>query len=404
MIVHLEKSNMAEEQLQNNTKVREYARDFINETAPIVDSSEINEDFYRIKAIEEGGLPVEIVGVVPNISYAPQFATNDDRNYVRSARGKEHESVSEEIFEGYNDTVVFYFGTKVMFDFDIYYKTAFDQVYKGTFAQRRSLTWRKKSKFHDSTEEVLRQIVTEVNCSPDIESVDDLSSLTTIDARLHPNENLTDGQIEIGDAKSSFKSCQKVERTGRSSNADALIRFVLQDGEQRYSASSEFGWVWSYISDVRGDSESGQVVITVETPIGKAVIPYNLNHYTESPFWKLVEESGGSLTSLRGKDICIRLRGRFSKIFKNKDIRNCGFNSHEYPEFSQRMSSQPITVPSRNDRPLLIDDPTEVSPVGVDTEYIWTIGVPPNNRFCNEVHESKSTMEDGLLSKFASIF
>lgn len=173
-----------------------------------------------------------------------------------------------------------------------------------------------------------------------------------------------------------------------------------------YSSDEDFDvdWIWSHISDVRTDNDDS-VILTVETPVGKAVFPYDLTHDTDAMFWELVEEAGGSLTDLRGMDVCIRERWWLSKEFRRKDIRNAGYSIHEYPSYDKECSQQPIQKPNDENKPTMIDDPTDVRPVGIDTQYVWTLVVPPHGRLYSQDTNGESGGDsESLIASLRSIF
>lgn len=401
---------MSDEQIQTEKKAQKCSQSYLDDSSPLTESSDINEEFYRIKAIEEGGLPIEIVGVVPEVSYKPTLAFNSPRGRIKtSSKRNEVDEVTEEFLNLDTERPVFYYSTSFFIDFDIYYSTAFGQAYKASFNQSRS---RLNSKYgYTNTKGILNGIIQEVDSSKRLNTISDISSLNTISATLHPDETLTDGKIELNGSKSSFSNCEKVDtnRTG-SNNSDAITRFVVKDNYETFGNScndTPSDWIWSYISDVREDGET--IVLTVETPIGKAVFPYNFNHDTETPFWTLVDEAGSQLTSLRGMDVCIRTRGGYEEVYKNFDIREAGFNHHEYPEYDKKNTNQPINTPNKDGKPLVIDDPTDVNPVGVDAKSAWTLGVPPNNRLeTDEISEKVSSDKDsprnnGILYRITNL-
>lgn len=372
---------MSDGQLQNEKEAQNYSQSYLKNSSPLTESSDINEEFYRIKAIEEGGLPIEIVGVVPKVSYKPTFAFNSSRGRIKTASEDKEDTITKHFLNLDVERPVFYYSTSFIIDFEIFYSTAFGQTYMASFNQSRSsLSPRYR---YTNTKEILESIIEEVDSSKRLNTINDISSLKTISATLRPDETLTDGKIELNGVRSSFSSCIKVDanRTG-SQSADAITRFAVEDNYEKFGESCEdtpSDWIWSYISDVREDGNT--IVLTVETPIGKAVFPYNFNHDTETPFWTLVDEAGGQLTSLRGMDVCIRTRGGYETVYKDFDIRDTGFSSHEYPEYDSKNTNQPIDTPNKDGKPLVIDDPTDVNPVGVDAKSAWTLGVPPENRF-----------------------
>lgn len=404
---------MSDEQLQIEKEAQKYSQLFLKDSSSLTESSEINEEFYRIKAIEEGGLPIELVGVVPEVSYRSEFAFNSSRGRIKTASKKdEANEVTRDFLNLDIERPVFYYSTSFVVDFEIYYNTAFGQTYKASFNQSRS---RLSDRYYTNTEEILESIIEEVDSSNRLNTIDDISSLNTISATLHPDETLTEGKIELNGSRSSFSDCEKVNtnKTG-SQNSDAITRFVIGNNNETFGDShhdTPSDWIWSYISDVREDGET--VVLSVQTPIGKAVFPYNFNHDTETPFWTLVDEAGGQLTSLRGMDVCIRTRGGYQKVYKDFDIRNAGYNNHEHPEYDRKNTNQPVNTPNKDGKPLVIDDPTDVNPVGVDAKSAWTLGVPPSNRFeqreiSKEEYEESSSKDlcnnKNILDKIANIF
>jgi len=71
---------MSDEMLHRESEVQqEYAESFLEDTVPVTRGSEISEQFHQIKAIDEGGLPIEVVSINPSVSYYPCFAHLTDR-------------------------------------------------------------------------------------------------------------------------------------------------------------------------------------------------------------------------------------------------------------------------------------------------------------------------------------
>lgn len=399
---------MTEEMLHAKSKIRgEYDKSFVNDTVPVAQGSEISERFHQIKAIEEGGLPIEIVSIVPSVSYQPHFAYSANLGRVNTGTDEDIENINDEYFEKYDDSTVFYFGVKTLVDFKIYYNTAFDQMYRCHLEHKRQNRWCEEGL------SLLSGLLGEVDASgADVSTVDDIGRLSSVEATFMPDEDLTSGKIEVCGEKAGINNCEKVDFIPSTRNADSYVRFVVGDDNQRFDSNADFDidWIWSYISDVRTKEDDDTVVLTVETPIGKAVFPYELTHNTDTKLWRLVEEAGGSLTDLRGMDICIRKRWRLAEVFSKKDIRKSGYPSHCYPDYGKDCSEQPIQTPNDKDNPTVIDDPTDVRPVGVDARHIWTLGVPPYDRFhsrdANEISgtdSDKSEEPDGLIESLKSI-
>jgi len=237
-------------------------------------------------------------------------------------------------------------------------------VYCGYLKDKRQIRHSKSSSHgFGAGISLLSGLLTEVDSSTDLSTVDEVGQLSSIEASFIPNEDLTSGRIEVGDEKSEIHNCEKVDFVPSTSNADSFVRFVVGNNYGSFSSDEEFDvdWIWSHVSDVRTDNDDS-VILTVETPVGKAVFPYDLTHDTDAMFWELVEESGGSLTDLRGMDVFIRERWWLSKEFRRKDLRHAGYISHEYPGYDKESSQQPIQKPNDEHKPTMIDDPTDVRP------------------------------------------
>lgn len=117
----------------------------------------------------------------------------------------------------YDNTPVFYFGTGVLIDIHVYYKTAFGQTYKRVFKHPRRFTdldfwYNKKERFQNFA----NHIVVEASSSDKINSVSDISQTYTLDGTVHPDETLTDGKLEIGGKSFSFSSCKETDTHVRS--------------------------------------------------------------------------------------------------------------------------------------------------------------------------------------------
>lgn len=401
---------MKDRRIQDKKEVQKCSRSYLNDSSPLTESSRINEEFYRIKAIEQGGLPIEILDVVPEVSYRPTFALKPPDGFVKisSSSKEENNEVTREFLNLDTRHPVIYYCTSFFVDFDIYYNTAFGQTYKACFNQSRS----NPSYRNKNAERILKSIMQEVDSSNQLDTISDIGSSNTIDAILRPDESLKDGKIELDGRKSSFSKCKKADYSrATSNNSDAVTYFALGDNYETFGSSRGImpsDWIWSYISDVR---ENGDIIVlTVDTPIGKAVFPYNLNHDTEAPFWTLVDEAGGQLTSLRGMDVCIRTRSGYQEVYKKYTIGKNGFKCNEYPEYNEKTTNQPINTPNKDGNPSVIDcDVTDVNPVGVDEKSAWTLGIPPHNRFerdrtSKEVKPDKEPpSSNNILNKITNI-
>jgi hypothetical protein len=375
-----------EEQLESEQETLQNTSRFIQQTSTVTKESDINEDFYKIRAIQDDGLTVEIVGVTSNLSYQPNLAINTERGRVNTFSGEETDNIDSEYFTQYDNMTVFHFSTEILIDVTIYYKTVYDQIYKITFKQTREHY--RENRYRSSVLPLLNQLLKRISLSDRVDSVSDVSSLNSIDASIHPDETLTDGEIKIGDEKAPLRECEEVEVSKSGcDNVDKHIRFITGKNYEKHIRNDDEllnDWIWGYISDVRGNSDDDTVVLTVQTPLGTTVFPCTLLCDTDTPFWRLVDEMGRNLTSLRGEDVCIRRRGRYNKVYDMRDIRNARFSGHDYPRFDRVTTKQPVPSPNRLDNPLLIDEPNDVEPVVVSSDYAWVLGIPPTDRFSDE--------------------
>lgn len=384
-----------EDQLQSGTQGLDYGVEYINKTDTVTRSSEINEEFHMIRAIEEDGLPVEITGVTVDTSYQADVAFNSDRGRIRTAHSEEFDSITEDYFSKFDDATVFYFSTEILADISLYYTTPFDQVYRTTFTQERRRSKFTPSRYDISIRKFLKCLLDTVACSDRADTVSDICDLNPVKATIYPDEDLTEGVIKIDDQEVTLNQCEKVDfsRNG-SEKVENHIRLITKsEYNKRSEANRRYlsDWLHGYISDVRGDASDNTVVLTVETPLGTAVFPYSLQHDTESTFWHLVNESGGDLADLRGMEVCVRRRGSYNLVYSKYDIRDTGFSHHEYPEFNSKTMNQPIPTPNDRGHQLVIDGPSNVDPVGVSSDYAWVLGIPCSNE---ETDHTEHNSED----------
>lgn len=384
---------MTDDELQTDRAVQDYSQKYLDGTETLDKSSPTAENFYRIKAIENGGLPIEIININADRKYCPIFVYNNglEENLIM---GEEYDEMTEDMFADLSNADILYYTVNNIIDYNIYYETVFGKTYKGVIKQNRmNVLYDDYIRYGQSQRKFLDSLKYAADSSRNITSVDQISSVHSVSAQLKPDENLRDGEIVLDDVSITFDTCEEIETIQDKTDVDSFIRSLFNEKRQYYDATDfDGGWVWSSISDVRENKSENQVILTVETPFGMAIFPYELTHDTDSSFWKLVEYSDGLLTSLRGKDVCIRPRSEFPYIFQSNNLQNAPHS--EAPSFDINMPNQPLEFD-----PTVIEDPTEVVSVGVDTEYVWTLGFP--DKTGNPPNEQT---DDSIFDKMRELF
>ena len=361
---------MPEEALQIEGELSSHSKEVLRGSEVVSPSAEITEEFYRIRAIQEGGLPVEIVGLVPSVTYQRKMVSINRGLMELSRFWEESEEVGSDMFDVDSSTVNF-FGVGVNVTFKIFFQTPYCQVYRGSVPDT-----------------VATAVLEGVDSSRGMEKIGDICRRRSVEAMYHPDDTMESGELTVG-GEGAEVQCDTIDFVQSASEKEDRIARFFANCSRDVTVSSM--WNQSYVSDVR--HRDGTVFFVVETALGQAVFPYVLSHDEDSVFWEFVENhGGGSLSALRGKNVCIRLRGPAVEEFNKKSMWKTNERSAQY---DLRGVEQAVATPNRYDETALIDGPSDVIPVGVDADYVWTLGYPEESA---STDDENSTDCNGFFS------
>lgn len=379
---------MGSSNTSSDSEKRQKVQEYINDSTTVTEDSDVVERFKRIKSINQG-MEVEITGINSYVKYNPI----GDKSYTCTCIGFPSAERAKERARGTGTRL---YGTDPIVNFNIYYETPFDEKYKFTLptSQRGRI-----SNLTHSAKQFLSELQLEV-MSSDIGSVDNLSTLNSVTAYRHPDCDLTDGEIVLNDTITSVSKCEKSSQPHESLNCENLHRFLTYTIENhKYISSDASGksasWRQAYISDVREVTTENQIVIFIDTPLGEFAAPYDLTYDTDGTFWDLAEYNTGHIDSLQGKVVYVRPRVNDVELYNMKRL-------DDDQDLYTRRTEQPIDTPTENEYPQLFSSSDNVIEVGVDAEYIWTIGVPTNalnHEYPEEIDVQRPQDEDKMCNR-----
>lgn len=387
---------------QVSTEIKNAGRlnTILENTEPISKDSKATKKFYEIRAIESGGLDVEIVGVNSRLEYKERATIHERSKFPISIYMVEDSKITNLenadfsfIQESYNDEDYDceFHHQCVLFEpvIDVYFRTPFNEIYV------ENINISKTGTIVDTqeTENFLNEINKEIRRKENLDSINDLRPMRTIDAKLRPDSDLTDGKLEINDIQISInaKQVDNVKLSNDNTNVFNYIRnknVAFEDQYNMYNSSLR-DWYWGHISDLRYENDDNNILLVVKTPIHKTVFKFNLNHDTDTGVWKFVNHNGGSIEDLRGMDVCVRERAGCLKMFKKDDLRTSSSKNN----IGSVVSNQPIESLNRWNRTQIVDSKSPVEPVGVDVNRVWDVGIPPHDKFTEEHINSKNQNE-----------
>lgn len=403
-------------------RLSENAHSHLNNTSIAGYQSWAWDKAYSIRAVEQDGLPVGIVSVSVEEKYVPVSVVNQPEDTYKltahstSSKSRSDSLLADLMFSSDNpsqyglsntempvklleeDIPVEFFGVLYIPEMSIVYRTPSGKLYKETITKlashRDSLELLQREHLETDFWKALREAVL---LSDSHDTIDNVSVDNPLDAVLKPNSDLSEGEILINDVALPVDT-KVVDVAVRNTDFSRVLDFI---SGQEYVSFDDFsvselfsditGWVWGHISEIREDERNQTVYIVVDTPIDTAVFPFTLNHDTDNNnFWKLLDHTDGDLQSLRGEDVCVRLRGQTTTYAgnllmnqDNDDIRTSLTGKY----------NQPIKKIENNGIQLFSYDDCPVNPIAVDTDYVWTLGLPPVDSF-NHEHNSKNEQHD----------
>lgn len=385
---------MSQSQIEDEHTYVGNAAAYLSESESISQNSEVVEKFYRIRAVQEGGLPVEIVGLDIEGRFKEFSAKSRPRN-VRVYNGEyldDCDSIETLSDEDNRFVSIRYFPSVF-----VYYKLPHGGIYK-TKLSDLSDHYEKKAKKIPSGR-FLSELQTELTSSTaSISSISELSTQHSVTATLNPEEDFTDGQLIVGNCDISVDGIEvNVPKTTSDISND--VKFILNESESAYSINGydnyEFDWYWGHVSDIRETGEN--ISLVVNTPLGDTVFPYHLDHDTDKPLWDIVDYAGGRLQDIRGLDVCVRRRAPYAMEYRRVS---------ELDSFESKRIPQPITdVHPWNDKkfPIVSSLNCQVEPVGADSMFLWELGLPPQDRFSEEnIGQGSTSQNKSFLTSLRS--
>lgn len=415
---------MAEEETEKvGTKLSlsENSSALLDGTDTVGYNSDARENVHYIKAVNQGGLPVDIVsfsvreefvavttakviggraGTVPRVIY------NSPASAIEHVKFEPEPKIENKFQSEIQDICMF--AIDCVPKFELTYQSPSGNLYRHDIRQKR-ISQDDVKRPYESTDFLMR-LYREVSMSGEHDTIRDISERNPISANLHPDNDLSDGSLSIGDESLEVSAKQVRTGTTNTETMDYLEFFSLSPAvrlEQRNSKVQRYGnyknreygnWYWGHVSDIREDSAGETVFVTVKTPLNSTVVPFTVNHQmSENTLWSLIDEAG-DLQDIRGMDVCVRRRAPLvHELYKlySSDRFEGGFN---YKEVEQPN----INVSNRS--PLLTYENCSVEPVGIGADYVWDIGIPSESKFESRHDLSKSEdSQTGLAEMYSSL-
>lgn len=337
--------------------------EFIQSTEQVSRDSQMNEEFYKIRAVNEDGyMNVEITTINVTVEYTLQAKITNPR--VRTQSTFETVTLSDEPKENIEDIELDtslpenthnlgYACVVPIPKITIYFKTPYQKLYKQVCRRNLNPQIDKLSTF-------FKNLRTELSESG-IATVDDISPLNTLSTVVKVEENIEDGNLVVSEGELNLDATQ-VEQTISEKSNTAVIDTYKESTEENK------GWTKGYISDIRGDVEDGIIGLVVQTPLHKTVFPFGLNYDEDGQIWKLINRNGGTLQDLRGLDILVR--ERYSRL-------------QDFPsdfELSEQNMPEDITnitkIFAGYKKANSSIESEDVISLGTDVNYVWEMGIP----------------------------
>lgn len=368
-----------------SSDISENARKYIEDANSVGVGSEARDYAYFIRATEDGGLPVDIVGLSLEEFYIPYV----DSNAMEPMISEVSEFSVESMVSDYGDSSAFAVHYSPVLS--VYYRIPSGSVLHFNVGSHEEFSSPSRQ-----GKEFLRKIMTEVQQSPHHSSINDISEGNAIDATIHPDECLTDGRIKINDVEVEVNSTysEVVPSDSISSRKlDFITSYSSTVSEMVYTGyflnSANLRWFWGYVSDMYESEDGEEVYIEVSTPLGSAIFPFKLSYdVDDNPIWSIIEEAGGDLQDVRGMDVCVRLRSE--TVFYRTEIisSDYSFMPTEFVELEQPFSSDATT------NWLFNSVSNEVEEVATDSDFIWDLGIPVEDRFSSMNHTTETDREE----------
>lgn len=380
---------------------------YLEDTETVGKESDARDKSFFVRAVEQGGLPVNIVSVSVEDKYRPIMsaslpngkheiecdtisditrqdveAYNDESKYVQPER------TLNGYFDRERKVAISYFSYDYVPTVLISYETPSGSAYQHSIDH--SVGSARRQPYKDLVP--IQALLEQVHASSEHETIDDVSPQSPIDALLNPDTDLTDGQLVVNDSATIALSADSIESPAQDTDCAERLEFLA--GKEPAYASQKLNrgnWYWGHVSGLYEKSDKDVVLLRIETPLDSAVVPFNINHDLENnKLWKVIDAAGGDLQDARGMDICVRRRAPLAKVL----------NSVEQSDSAECVGGLNQPIPSIEwDGIRLIDyHESPVEPVAVDANYLWEIGIPPENRFSVE-HGTPEQDPDGILSE-----
>lgn len=398
------------QEIESTSEVTENAQEYLGDSSPVSSAGWARDEAYFVQAVRQGGLPVDIVSVSVNNRYQP-LPVVDAPNYKAGMVTSQEplESITADLFS----QITFSFENEEFqitdaseekwrvehFGFDytpqvfITYKTQSGNLFRATVEKEIYGASDVNNRYPGQLFFV--ELIDAVELSDMHSSIADISQQNPLSATLEPETDLSDGLLTIDDAELSI-DCESVDFVEKSDACRSKLTFIAQTTPafSKYQRDdSDEGqlreWYWGYVSDVREKPDGETVLLTVSTPLQSAVVPFNMSHDEDkNNLWKLIDHAGGDLQDVRGIDVCVRLRGRDSPIAKAK------YNHSNVRRASvDRNNIQPVKSIEKEGVQFIEAPPTDITPIAVDTDYLWNIGLPSKNRFEREHNNLRGASE-----------
>lgn len=397
---------MKSEQISTDISGAGQFNNTVEDTEAISSDSQVTKKFYEIKAIESGGLDVEIVGINLKLEYQERAVVKDN-NIPRSLRQVQNTKINNlenadfsYFYDDYDQKNHQFHHQCVLFEpvVDVYFRTHYDDIYVEEITISKTGT----SISNQDKRDFLNEIKKEIYRKQNLETINDVRPTESINAKLKPDSDLKDGKLEINKTELNINAT-KVKNVTFSNDDTSIFNYIcdknvaFKDKYDSYYDHFLRHWYWGHISDLRYDDEENNILIVVKTPIHKTVFKFNLNHNTDSGVWKFINQNGGCIEDLRGMDVCVRERAGCLKIFEKKDLR---ISSSE-DDIGKVESNQPIETLNKWNRTEIVDSKSPVEPIGVDINRVWDIGIPPHDKFTEEhINTEKNDQKEnnGIIS------
>lgn len=395
-------------QLGTDDNLSSHAQGYIEQTEPVSQDTWARERAFFVQAVEEDGLPVNIVSVSSTTKYRAVVMSNTEHRLPAI-------NVTDEKFDVHNhenpigglflthektddDTNLFvdYYAYQPSPSIDIVYKIPSGKLYRHTLTDYRKPS---KISWEYRWTDVLEQLQNRVLLSESHDTIDDISEQNPLSAELNPKSDLSDGKLVIG-SESIKLDAESVKTVPRNTSTEQLITFLLQDTcdlshlSNRYEGKGIDNWMWAHVSDVRENKEDEEVYLTVKTPYKSAVFPFKLGYKTDqNNLWEIIEYAGGDLQNIRGKNFCVRLRGpagieAYNSVKQNR-VRTTMIRDH----------TQPIETVGDDTISLFSYDDCTVEPIGIDTDYVWTLGIPNSDKFLEKHIDKTEKSDEGFFKR-----